>query len=822
MTTLTAPTDASRANPEAPDRAACTHCGLPVPRGLVDATAEHQFCCEGCRAVYTVIHGCGLDQYYRLREAVDDAERAPARVSGRAYREFDEPSFHDLYASTLDGGLKQIDLYLDGVHCGACVWLVEKIAHLVNGVIEVKLDIRRHVARIAWDDSVVALSEIARRLDRLGYAPHPWRGRSTHAARRAEDRRYLIRLAVAGAAAGNVMGVSFALYGGMFHEMEREFFHLFRWSALAITLVTLLWPGRVFFRGAIAAIRTRTMHMDLPIAVGLATGAVSGAINTVRGTGEVYFDSVAVLVFLLLAGRWIQLRQQRASHDAVEMLYSMTPSTARLVEDDATTRDVPVEVVTPGDLVEVRAGESVPADGVIVDGASSVDLSILTGESRPAGVAAGDEIHAGTTSISGRLRIRVSATGEATRVGRLMRLVEESARRKAPVVRLANRIAGWFVAVVLLLAAATAIGWSFVDPAGAVEHSMALLIVTCPCALGLATPLAIIASIGRAARRDILIKGGEVLEQLTTPGLILLDKTGTLTRGEMTLVEWHGPEELKPLVAALERQSAHPVARAIADGLAESHSDGVDIRALETTGGGVEGVIDGSTIVVGSRAFIEHRSIAIPTWAEAAETRLVDAAHSPVFVARDGVVAAIAGAGDAVHPDAADAVTALRRRGWRVGVLSGDHPDVVRAVAAQIGIDAAACEGGATPERKLARVEAAARSGAVVMIGDGVNDAAALAAATVGVAVRGGAEASLAAADVYLGRAGLSPLLELLDGSRRTVGVIRRNLIASLGYNVIGATLAITGVLNPLLAAVLMPMSSLTVIAFSYRSRTFG
>jgi Cu2+-exporting ATPase len=554
--------------------------------------------------------------------------------------------------------------------------------------------------------------------------------------------------------------------------------------------------------------------------VGLAAGGVWSALNTVRGTGAVYYDSLTLLVFLLLVGRWIQQRRQRSSHDAVELLFSMTPGTARVVEDD-TVREVPTEALVEDQVVEIRAGDAVPADGVVVDGTSAVDLSLLTGESRPVQVGPEARLHAGTTNLSARLRARVTATGERTRLGRLMTMIEQAAARRAPVVRLADRIAGVFVGVVLVLAAGTALVWWRLDPASAVPNAMSLLIVTCPCALGLATPLAITAGIGRAARAGIMIKGGDVVERLNRPGLLLLDKTGTLTEGRTAIVEWRGPRDLQPVAAAIEAASAHPVARAFTDAFGDRQPGLCALDVVETPGRGIEGTVGKRRVAIGARSWLESRGVEITPWGDAAEADIAAGARTPVLVAVDGRVEAAAGLGDPVEADAPAAIDALRRRGWRVGVLSGDHPDVVRAVAAEVGIDPGQCRGGVSPEAKRELVERAMETGPVVMVGDGVNDAAALAAASVGVAVRGSAEASLAAADVYLSGTGLGPLAGLFRGAGRTVAVIRRNLIVSLVYNVVGASLAMAGVINPLVAAVLMPLSSLTVITLSAASRTF-
>lgn len=799
---------------------ACAHCALPVQPGLVEAGAAQQFCCHGCRAVYAAIHGAGLDDYYRIKEELAAAGQRAA-PSGRGYAELDHERFQAEAVCRTQAGLAQAELYLEGVHCAACVWLVEKLPRVLPGVVEARLHLGRAVVQLTWDPTAIALSAIARALDRLGYPPHPARGGDEQLRRRAEDRRALGRLGVAGAIAGNVMLMAFALYGGWFHGIEDEYRDLFRWTSLALTVLQLVWPGRVFFTGAVAALRTRTSHMDLPIALGLLAGLAGGAANTITGGGEVYFDSVTVLVFFLLVGRFVQQRQQRAAYDALALLYALTPGRARLLAADGAVAEVPLEALAAGSRVEVRAGDSIPADGVVLAGDSQLDLSLLSGESRPVAVAPGARVHAGTVNLRARLVVEVEATGAETRVGRLMELVERHARERTPIVRMADRLSGWFVLAVLGLAACNLLLWLRLDASRAVEHTVALLIVACPCALGLATPLAVAAAIGRAARRGLLIKGGEVLERLARPGLALLDKTGTVTRGRIGVAVWEGPAEAKGIVLALERHSAHLYAAAFATAFADVTAPAAT-EVEERHGLGLRGVVGGCEVLVGSARWLAEQGVELPPAAHARAAALAEQALTPVHVAAGGRWLALAGLGDELRPDAAAAIAALCARGWRVGLLSGDHPRVVAAVGDQLGLDPALCRGGVDPEGKVAAVKAAAARGPVLMAGDGVNDAAALAAATIGVAVHGGAEASLAAADVSLTREGVSGLVALIDGAARTVRVIRRNLLVSLAYNAIGVSLAMSGLLNPLVAAILMPASSLTVISLSYRARTFA
>lgn len=791
---------------------ACTHCGLPVPRGLVEPDADEQFCCNGCRTVYHMIREHGLDAFYRIRDESDDTPtRAP--TTHRRYDEFADPTFRELYCRPAGQGVSSIDLSLEGVHCAACVWLIEKLPRVVPGVIEARLSMGTSQARLRWDERVVDLPTVARALDRLGYPPHPARGRDGQDARRREDRRFLIRIAVAGACAGNLMLLAFALYAGWFGGMEAQYETLFRWLSMGIGLVSLAWPGSIFFRGAIAALRTRTAHLDLPIALALGVGGAVGVYHVVTGTGEVYFDTLGVLVFLLLVGRFIQHRQQRRAGDAIELLFSLTPGSCHRLDEGGAATDVPVEALRVGDRVRVDPGEAIPADGVVLGGASEINQALLTGESRPVAVEAGGSVTAGATNLASPLVLRVEASGSDTRVGRLMAMVAEFAAERSPIVQLTDRIAGWFVIAVIAFASITAGLWLVLDPARALDHTVALLIVACPCALGLATPLTIAVAIGRAARHDIMVKGGDVLERLARyargRGTILLDKTGTLTVGQTRVVHWHGPDDLRAAVASIERHATHPVGRALAALDEHAHETVTDVTQH---GPGITATCNQQPFAIGTPAFIASRGV---VWGQDIQRRIDEArtGHlSPVLVAVENRVEAVASCGDAIRPGAKEVVERLIRDGWRVALLSGDDRAVVEHVGDRLGLKPEDARGGIDPEGKVAAVHEAKQTGPVVMIGDGVNDAAALAAADLGVAVHGGAEASLIAADVYLARPGLEPFDQLARLSRRTLGAIRRALGFSLCYNAIAIGLAMAGLINPLVAAIIMPISSFIVL----------
>ncbi len=800
---------------------ACAQCGreLDPPslaaRAAPDALA---FCCAGCRAAYDLVRACHAP-----------AARAPAPAS--SYAELDESTFRAASVRRLADATLQAELGISGVHCSSCVGVIERAPRAILGLVEARVNLTESVVTLRWREGPggTTLSAIAREMAAMGYPTHRARDASVRERRRREDRRQLVRIAVAGACAGNVMLLAICLYAGLFEGIDPSHATFFRWTSLAITLVSLAWPGSAFFRSAWTALRTRTPHLDVPITLALVAGAVWSVVSTIRGTGEVYFDSLSVLVFALLAGRFIQSRQQRRAADQVERLFTMTPGSARRIiatSQGEAEEDVPLESIREGDLVLVRAGECIPVDGVVTRGESAVDQAILTGESRPVSVVPGASVAAGSLNATGVLRVRVTAAGERTRIAKLMRLVERGARERAPIVQMADRLAGLFTFGMLGLAALVLVAWLVFEPSRAVEQAVALLVVTCPCALGLATPLTMSVALGRAASSGMLVKTGESVEKLALAprgSTMLLDKTGTLTAGNLSLLWWQGDEGTAALAGALERHSNHPIAVALARDLgarAGPLGAGDAREIVQRTGAGIEGLVGGRRVAVGSPAFIA--SIASdPARLLDRAPELAGRAWTPVGVAVDGVVAGLAALGDAVRPDAREAIDALKARGWCVRILSGDHPSVVRAVAASLGIDQADALGGLSPEEKLAIVKDGASKGTVVFVGDGVNDAAALASSTVGVSVRGGAEASLSAADAYLHSGRLASLVELVDGASRTMRVIRRNLVLSFVYNVLAVSGSFGGLVTPLLAALIMPLSSITVLTVALRSRSF-
>ena len=590
-------------------------------------------------------------------------------------------------------------------------------------------------------------------------------------------------------------------------------------AQLLLTVPVLFLAGAPFLRGALAAVRRGRADMDVLVALGTLAAFGYSAWQVAVGGDELYFETSAMIVTLVVLGRWLEARARRATGDAVGRLARLEPETADLLRSDGATETIPLGRLLVGDVVLVKPGATVPADGRVRDGTSAVDESLLTGESVPVAKTEGDELTGGTTNGRGALEVEVTAVGDATVLRRIVGWVRSAQAGKAPVARLADRVAAVFVPVVLVVAAVTFLAWWLVvgDATGGLVSAVAVLLVACPCALGLATPTAIVVGTGRGARAGILIKGGEVLERAARTREVVFDKTGTLTVGRPEVVALHAhdgdTDALLALVAAVERRSEHPLADAIV-----RHADarGLDLEACADfaamPGRGAAGRVSGRSVRVGNAPWIAEDGLDADALLRAAEHAAPGA--TPVLIAIDGAPAGWLALADAPREEAAAVVSALGRQGLAVRMLSGDTPSAAEVVARELGI--AHVEAALRPEAKAERLEALAD---VAMVGDGVNDAPALVKADVGIAVGGATDVASAAAGIALVRDDLRGVPDALALSRRTLATIRQNLFWAFAYNTLAIPLAAVGWLHPMIAAGAMALSSVSVLANSLRLR---
>ncbi len=818
--------------------AACFHCGLPLPAGVefsvtVDG-ARRPMCCRGCEAVAKAIVDGGLTDYYRHRD-VQEAQvpretGTSEAATGRAHiirdlvpaflREaavYDHPAVQKSFVRAEGEHVREAALILEGITCAACVWLNER--HLANlpGVASVHVNYATHRMRVRWDERTLKLSDILAAVTRIGYLAHPYDPGRSQQLLEQERKAMLRRLGLAGVMAAQVMVLAEALYLGSDTGAESEFAGFFYWVSLLLTLPVLAYSATPFFKGAWNDLKHFRAGMDVPVVLGILGAFVASLWTTVTHEGIVYYDSVTMFVFFLLGGRYFELRARTRAAEAAESLVRAVPATATRLGADGTEAAVAVAELAPSDTVLVRPGETIPADGTVVEGHSSVDESLLTGESLPVGKQSGARVVGGSINVESPLTVRLAQVGADTVLASILRLLDRAQTEKPRLALLADRAAAWFTGAVLVVAALTALWWWQRDPALWLPITVAVLVITCPCALSLATPTALTAATGALTRAGLLVTRGHALETLARATHFVFDKTGTLTEGKLRLLETRtlaalSSEECLRLAGALERHSEHPVARALRATFTGPPPGATEVRNIP--GAGLQGVIDGEAYYIGTPAFVRERTHGAVD--EKLLASLCAAGGTVVVLARrEGPLAAFV-LGDTLRPEARALVTTLKARGKHVVLLTGDHAQAARRVGVALGIDDVAWE--LSPADKLARVSALQERGAVVaMIGDGVNDAPVLARASVSIAIGGAADVAAASADMILLAPRLDALRTGLDAAGRTLAVVRQNLGWAIAYNFIAVPAAVLGYVTPWLAALGMSLSSLLVVANSLR-----
>nr|VFJ64801.1 MAG: Cu2+-exporting ATPase [Candidatus Kentron sp. DK] len=823
----------------------CFHCSLPLPPPgeVVIATIggeARQFCCHGCRGVSEAIHAAGLEGFYRRTS--DDTPLAPPPVPVSDVAVFDLDDVQREYVSCL-GEEREIDLMVEGIHCAACVWLIEHSLEKTEGVEQASANLTTRRLKVRWRNDSIHLSEIMGRLARIGYTVLPFDPEAQESRLQRENRNLLYRMAFAGFAMMNLLWVSIALYAG---ADQGEFRSLFHWVGFALATPTLAYSGFPFFRSAAIGLRYGHLGMDLPIAIGAGVSYLYSLYVTIAepATGAVYYDTVVNFLFVILVGRYLEAISKRRAVNATQRLLDLQPRAAT-VRRAGEWQLVSTRSLTPGEVVLVKPGQRIPVDGVIVSGTGTVDESMLTGESAPVEKAGEDPVSAGTLNVHGALEVRITHLLGDTTLGRIIHLVESAQESKASIQRLADRVVPWFVAITLFLSAVTFLWWFDTGFERALMAATAVLIITCPCAFGLATPMAIAVAAGLGARHGILIKNGGVLESLSGIDHFVFDKTGSLTHGRMTVTALHTetaswtsgaenagegenafPQALEPVlarIAAVERYSEHPLAAAVVAFAGENlGGGGEEERAVSdfryTPGAGVRARVDGETVLVGTVDWLGHHRIILSPVLQAGTTVLEREGVTCLHCAIGGKDTALLAMEDRLREDARSLIDSLRDQGIRMTLLSGDRETVARAVAGQLGAMAVIAQ--VRPEEKSQVIQRLRESGQrVAMVGDGVNDAPALARADVGIALGSGSDVSAESADIVLMHNKLQDVLAAKILARRTLRTIYQNIGISILYNIIMVPLAMAAIVTPLMAAVSMPVSSLLVIANAARIR---
>jgi len=807
----------------------CFHCGLPLPPDEeyveeIDG-APRKFCCIGCQSVCRVIYDAGLEGFYE--RTPDGTLLGPPPEPPKDVGLYDLDEVQEEFIREM-GEEREIHLLVEGIHCAACVWLIERTLSNMPGVLSAQVNLSGKRLLLRWDNRRIKLSEIINRLGQIGYSAVPFDPEAAEGTIKRQNRALLFRMAFAGFTMMNLLWISIAIYAGADTADGGEFLGLFRWIGFGLATPTLFYSGWPFLKGAWSGLRNLHLTMDLPIAIGASTTYLYSVYITLTGStvGEVYFDTVVNFLFVILVGRYLEAMSKRHAVAATQRLMDLQPRVATLLIDGE-ERITPIRSVKPEQLVLVKAGNKIPVDGIVTEGRSSVDESMLSGESEPVSKGTGDEVSAGTLNVSSAMTISVTGTLQNTSLGKIIALVEEAQASKAPIQCMADRIVPWFVLGTLILASVTFAWWLGSDFEVALMAATSVLIITCPCAFGLATPMAIAVASGQGARHGILVKNGEVLETLSSINHVVFDKTGTLTTGKMRLQhivpdEGGDEQELLRLAAIVERYSEHNIARAIVEAAEERHL--FEPSAYPTDfesqpGSGVMAHVGGQRIIIGTASWLEQNAIAIDNGFSDTIAELEAQANSCVHVAIDDRYAGLLAIADELRPDARELVEQLHADGIRMTLLSGDRRRVAEAVAEQLGgIDVIA---EVLPQDKDHVIRKLQEKGEwVAMVGDGVNDAPALIRANVGIAVGSGTDVSVESADIVLMSDELVKVRLATALSRRTLRTIRQNIGISFSYNIIMVPLAMMAFITPLVAAVSMPISSLLVIGNAARIRT--
>ncbi len=789
----------------------CYHCGLPVPAGshfqarVLGETRA--LCCPGCQAVAEAIVKGGLESYYQHRSDTAINPQALPQELGEELALYDRQDVQQPFVQH-QGDLASTSLMIEGISCAACGWLIERHLRNVRGVAEASLNLSNHRLNVRWSDSELPLSELLAELRRIGYAAHPYRADEAAERLANENRRSLRQLGVAGLLWMQVMMATMATWPEFNLDLSESFFVTLRWTALLLTTPIVFYCCTDFFKGALRDIRTRHLTMDVSVSLAIGGAYVAGIWSTITGQGELYFDAVGMFALFLLAGRYLERRARERTAAATAQLVNLLPASCLRLDAQGHSSRILLSELQLGDQVLVQPGGLIPADGTIISGQSSVDESLLTGEYLPLPRGAGDAVTAGTLNVEGPLTIEVQALGDDTRLSAIVRLLERAQADKPKLAELADRVAQWFLLVVLVVATVVGLVWWQIDPQRAFWIVLALLVATCPCALSLATPTALTTATGTLHKLGLLLTRGHVLEGLNQIDTVVFDKTGTLTEGRLTLSAIHplgalDADACLALAAGLENRSEHPIARAFGRAPLPAES-------VETVPGlGLVGSVDGRALRIGQPSFVAegygNPPPSIP--GDMGQWLLLGDDHGPLaWLVLD----------DRLRDDAPALLDACRGRGWKTLLLSGDSSPMVGQIAAELGIDQA--EGGMTPAAKLARLQALQAQGhRVLMLGDGVNDVPVLAAADISVAMGSATDLAKTSADAVLLSNRLGSLAQSFEVARRSRRIIIENLVWASLYNGLILPFAAIGWVTPLWAALGMSASSLLVVLNALR-----
>ncbi len=788
----------------------CDHCHLEFSDSMMIHDGEHRFCCKGCQGIFHLLKDEGLDSFYAK---MGDTTLSPPTEQFEASTNFDTPAFAERFITQTKEGFSQVSLIIEGIHCAACVWLNEKALHKMDGVVEAHINYTNNKARITWDAGSVKLSSIIDMIRAIGYNAFPYDATLQEERANKERKDYYLRMAVATFATMNMMWVAIAQYAGYFTGITQEIKTILNVAEWFLATPVLFYSGWVFYRGAYYGLKNKAVNMDLLVVTGSSLAYLYSIYITLTESGEAYFDSVSMIITFVLFGKFLEVLSRKNAADTLDVIGRHIPREVSVVEGES-VREVNVNEVKIGDLIRIRTGEKAAIDGEVIHGEGNFDESSLTGESDPVFKRPGSSIISGTTSIDALLTYRATRDFAHSTLSNLVNLLENAMSNKPRIEQLANRLSQHFSSTILFLAIATFWSWYFWPHTfdRALMVGISVIIIACPCALALATPVATLVGLSLGAKRGILFKSASMIETMAHADTVVLDKTGTITQGRPEVVYATVREAFeRSLLYALVSASKHPISRGIVEYLERTETLGPlpafeEIREIPARG--IVARSGGMMVAGGNALLMNEMGIEVDSQSD----------KSLFYYAVNNRLVAVFELRDLPKERAAESVESLKKAGLRVVMLTGDHEASARRVAAEVGIDEFHAH--LTPQEKADFIAREHGKGhVVVMAGDGVNDLLALANADIGIAMGSGSDIAIEVSDVVLLNDSLASLVEAQAISRRTYRLIKQNLGISLVYNSVTIPLAMAGYVIPLLAAISMSFSSLLVVGNSMRVR---
>lgn len=788
----------------------CTHCNLIYNRSIMIQDGEHLFCCKGCQGIFHLLKDEGLDSFYEKKGSV--TLNSPQINTNDEYKKFDNKIFYDNYVKDLDG-VSEINLVIEGIHCSACIWLNEKILNKKDGIIEASINYTNNKAKVIFDPNAIEVSSIFELIQSIGYKAYPYDKNRGEIKANQRRERYYSRLLVGVFATMNVMWLSIAQYAGFFTGIRQDIKDVLNYAEFILATPTLFFTGWIYFKGAYYGLKNRFINMDFLVASGATLAYLYSIYILFKGEGNTYFDSVTMIVTFIFIGKYLEVLSKKRAVDTMDSLASFVPTGAVVIENNKRV-DKAVSEVQKGDIIEIKAGEKVVLDGVLIEGYGSFDSSSLTGESTPVSKKIGDEVLSGLISLDSVVRVKVSRLYKDSMINKIVTMLEDAMNKKPHIEKLANEISGYFSITILTIGIITFISWFY--GGNGFETSLivaiSVIIIACPCALGLATPIATLVGINIAAKKKIIFKESSFLESMAKADILLLDKTGTITKGRPQVVQHKILKEFDiSILHSLLFTQTHPISKGVKEFIYQDHIEELpieDIKLIEAKG--IKASYQNRELLAGNIELLKEYNIEFQY-----DTEFY---NSILIFCIDSEVVAIYELEDEPKDEAFSAINSIKKSGLDVIMLTGDNKNSATKIANQVGIDK--FYHSLTPIDKADFIQKCHNSGQkVIFAGDGINDSIALGLSDIAISMGNGAKMAIEVSDVVLLDSEIKTLKNAIEISQNTYKNIKQNLIISLSYNLITIPIAILGYVVPIIAAIVMSLSSLFVVANSLRRK---